>query len=609
MWKLSKTKQYINITRAWRFFKRFKVHPLEFFLPAMLSLAASVFDGLSLACLIPTIKGMLERDFNFVNNYPLAVRTLSIFYKVFGERQATILGVLIVAIVGSVIMKEIFAYSSSMAATSVVVRFKHNLRTQLYNRYLTFGKAFFDQNPTAHLYQILLNFTEEVAVKLLVLNNTLRSFFTLAVYLVIMSRISWQLTVFTIIMFPLLQIPALFIIGKIKRTSTDLAASTLRLSKKIANALSCIPLVKTNKMEEKESGWFAHASQRVNKFHFSIVKKQALLPHIHEFTTICAMISLVALMTFLLVKKGAGTIEGYLVFFFLLRRSAGSFNAFNRALTALATIKGPISEIAKVFNSKDKFIIPEGTKEFAGTKQEISLVNLSYSYPNGTKVLNNVNLKIKKGQTTAIVGKTGAGKTTLLSLLMRFYEAPPNTIFIDSNNIESFTLKSLRTRMGLISQETFLFNASLRFNIQYGVENNISEEELIDVLKKSRLYNFVSSLPKGLETEVGDRGVMLSGGEKQRVAICRAILKKADIILLDEATSSLDSITEKLVQEAIEEITKDNTAIVIAHRLSTIKHADKIVVMEQGKITEKGTLQNLLDKKGMFYLYWSAQSF
>ena len=234
--------------------------------------------------------------------------------------------------------------------------------------------------------------------------------------------------------------------------------------------------------------------------------------------------------------------------------------------------------------------------------------NLTFGYSDNRTILDDVSFTLTKGTMTAIVGPTGAGKSTIINLLMRYYECPEGTIFIDDKDIRKLTLNSYLHHTALVSQETLLLHDSLRNNITYGLDN-ISEEDLLDTVKRARLDSFVEALPEGLDTLIGDRGVKLSGGEKQRVSIARALLKGSDILILDEATSSLDSKTEKLIQEAIDEAVKGRTSIVIAHRLSTIKHADNIIVIEEGQCKEQGTLDELLAKKGAFHGLWEQQRF
>jgi subfamily B ATP-binding cassette protein MsbA len=298
-----------------------------------------------------------------------------------------------------------------------------------------------------------------------------------------------------------------------------------------------------------------------------------------------------------------------LLFFYLLKQASNRFYFLSIVKNSFARVAGPIAEITKIFDDRDKFFVISGKKEFPGLTDNIEFRNLNFSYIDKTQVLKDISLTIEKGKITALVGPTGAGKTTLINLILRFYECPPSSIFIDGTDIKEFSLSSLRKHMALVSQDALLFDDTLKNNIVYGLNREISEEELTGIAHKARLYDFIMKLPHKFDTYIGDRGVRLSGGEKQRVTIARALLKNTEILILDEATSSLDSKTEKLIQEAINEAIKGRTTIVIAHRLSTIKNADKIAVVEDGRFIEEGTLPVLLDKKGKFYEYWQEQKF
>lgn len=237
----------------------------------------------------------------------------------------------------------------------------------------------------------------------------------------------------------------------------------------------------------------------------------------------------------------------------------------------------------------------------------INFSNTSFRYPNGTSVFENLNLKIDAGQKIGLVGHSGAGKTTVTKLLLRFYDVSDGEILIDGQNIRNIKQDDLRRAISYVPQEPLLFHRSIKENISYGKED-ATLEEIIDCAKRARAHDFIMQLPMGYDTLVGERGIKLSGGERQRIAIARAMLKPAPILILDEATSSLDSISESAIQEALDELMKGKTTIAIAHRLSTIQKMDRIIVMEGGNIIEDGTHQELLDKKGVYFDLWSHQT-
>ena len=215
-------------------------------------------------------------------------------------------------------------------------------------------------------------------------------------------------------------------------------------------------------------------------------------------------------------------------------------------------------------------------------------------------VLSNLSLKIRAGDNIALVGRSGSGKSTLSSLLPRFYDFKEGEILLDGNNISDYPLKALRAQFAIVSQQVVLFNDTLANNICYGAEKVLSEEEIIEIAKKAHVWEFVKDLPQGLNTVVGENGVMLSGGQRQRIAIARAIVKDAPILILDEATSALDTESERLIQAALDELMKEKTSVVIAHRLSTIENADCIYVLDKGKVIEQGNHKSLLSQKGTY---------
>ena len=272
-------------------------------------------------------------------------------------------------------------------------------------------------------------------------------------------------------------------------------------------------------------------------------------------------------------------------------------------------VKNGIAAADRVFEilkQEDSMPDLKDAKELSEFKEGIELKNVSFKYEN-EYVLKDFSLKVKKGQTVALVGQSGSGKSTIANLLTRFYDVNEGSISIDGNDIKHITKTSLRSQIGLVTQDSILFNNSIRNNLKIGNEN-ATEDEIVEALKIANAWEFVKDLPEGIDTNIGDSGNSLSGGQKQRLSIARAVLKNSPIMVLDEATSALDTESEQLVQTALENMMKNRTSIVIAHRLSTIQNADCIVVMKQGKIVEQGKHQELLDQKGMYHKLVLLQS-
>ncbi|MGL4621313.1 MAG: ABC transporter ATP-binding protein, partial [Chroococcidiopsis sp.] len=247
-----------------------------------------------------------------------------------------------------------------------------------------------------------------------------------------------------------------------------------------------------------------------------------------------------------------------------------------------------------------------GKLQFSKLQRAIEFVSVDFGYDKKHSVLHNIKLTINRGEMTALVGSSGAGKTTLADLIPRFYDPTQGQIFIDGIDLQNYDIKSLRRKLAVVSQDTFIFNASVRDNIAYALEE-VDEEAVWEAARLANALEFIQKLPEGFDTQLGERGVRLSGGQRQRLAIARALLRDPDILILDEATSALDSVSERLIQESLEKLSQGRTVIAIAHRLSTIVRADKVVVLEQGRILEQGTYQELLQQRGNLWKYHQMQ--
>lgn len=601
-------KKLLKLKEINSFLKKINVKPTIFIFPIIFGLLAALFEGGSFGLLIPTVKGIIEGNAKFVNEMPYLSTIFSYIPPNFKSRSIKIFTILVLMTFTCVVLKNVFQYLSMISTSFQVWRFSNVLRKKIFERYLNFGKLYFDQNNIGRLQEILTGYTRQVALQLKDANSCIYSILVLLIYIIIMFKISWKLTIFIFIFSPLFALLMKGIINKIKKSSDDYIVNYSNLLKNLSNSLLCLPLIKAYTSENEEKKRFFRESNLVEENEFSIDRQRELISPLNEICVMVLILFLLGIVTYFIYIRREGEVAGYLVYFVILRRSINSFSAITRFQAILNAISGPAKEISTIFDSTDKFYMHEGENEFTGLKKKIEIKGLNFFYPGKGSGLKNVTLTLKKGEVTAIVGPSGGGKSTLLNILMRFYEPTTGTVKIDGEDIKSFTLKSYLSKFAYVSQEAFLFNDTLKNNLIYGIDNR-TDDEIAEAIKKANLEDLVCKLPHGVNTDVGDRGVKLSGGERQKLSIARAILKNADILVLDEATSSLDSVSEKQIQKAIHEVSHHKTSVIIAHRLSTIKHADKIVVLTQDGIIEEGTLEELLSTKGMFYKLWNEQMF
>lgn len=577
-----------------------------FWLAAALLLGSSMFDGVSIGLLYPLLDSMIHRD-NFSSAFRIPFVNQLIHTLVPGERFRTVFMLFLGVIIFSVLLKNVLLYTSQLIISQMTVSAENSLRTKLFDRYLSFSKTFFDANKIGNLCDLATTQISEGCEVLYHFHSIVEFALTSAVFLVILSWLSWKLTVLSLVLLPPLYFVMKSLGSRLVLSSNAKFDVDQKISVRLFEALGSMTLIRISTTERRESESFKEMSVSGKSTLFSIYKKLFFAPVFQEVFMTLIIALLFTICVFSLFKGKIESAATLLTFFIVLRRFSSSVSIVNSSWIAALRRAVQLEKVIQVFDDRDKQFVVSGQRHFAGLKDRIEFRNVSFEYAD-KRVLKDVSLIFPKGRMTALVGHTGSGKTSTVNLIPRFYDVTSGAILFDGVNVKDYDLTSLRHKIALVEQEPAILNRSIRENITYGLTSEITDEQLDDVVKKVRLYKTVQSLPQKYDTAVGDRGIRLSGGEKQRIALARALLKDPEIFIFDEATSSLDVETEQIIQDAMNYLIHDRTVIAIAHRLATIKRADNIVVLENGSVMEQGAFAELLSKKSRFYQYWNLQT-
>ncbi|MEC7857811.1 MAG: ABC transporter ATP-binding protein [Bacteroidota bacterium] len=529
----------------------------------------------------------------------------NIFYSHFNEliinngRQEALKFVCFVML-SSVFLANLFRYFSAIMIARVRVRVVTNLRNSLYDKIINFKINFFTDKKKGDVISRLTSDIQQIEHS--VINSVTVLFkepaFILGLFF-ILSTISTKLTFYTLVLVPI----SGYLISTVARHLKIKAAFSQTALGKINNiineTLDGIRIIKLFTANNFMRNRFKHEVNDYGKQNLSMYKRFELSNPITEFLGI-ATVALLLLIGGEMVLNNSSTISAseFIAFIIIFSQVLPPAKALT---TTFNTVQRGLASADRVFEYIDKVEIREedkGLDKIEYIKNSISFENVYFAYKN-ENVLKNISFEIKKGDKVAIVGPSGSGKSTIIDLLSKFYKVKSGDIKIDGKNINTYNTYDIRKLIGIVTQESLLFHDSIRNNITFG-SDKIDEKKMIEAAKVANAFNFISDLDDKFETEIGERGLKLSGGQRQRICIARAIYKDPPILIFDEATSSLDSKSEISVQKAVEEVMKDRTSIIIAHRLSTIKNVDKIIVIDNGKIVEMGSHQELI-KKDDFY--------
>jgi len=502
--------------------------------------------------------------------------------------------------------RGVFNYFASVYTELSQYNLVDRLRKQIFEQLQAVSISFFSKTRSGELINTITTEIERIKQAFGGFAFLLTSSLTVVVYFLSMFLLSWQLTVISVLLFTLLAVGLSTLNARIREASFGVTRASGEFTSTAMEFISGIRTVQAFATQDFERKRFYRASSNIVSAFSKAIRSWALVKPLADGLATTVLISMIIVAFAVFVTNGTLQVASLLTFFFVLFRLIPNLQNVNNVLAQLSTLYGSADNIKELLRTDNKQYFQDGEIKFLGLKRAIDFVSVDFGYDASNLVLHDITLTIEQGKMTALVGGSGAGKTTLADLIPRFYDPTQGKVLIDGVDLREFEINSLRRNMAVVSQDTFIFNTTVQNNIAYGTEGT-TEEAILEAARLANALEFIQEMPEGFDTQLGDRGVRLSGGQRQRIAIARALLRNPDILILDEATSALDSVSERLIQESLEKLAVGRTVIAIAHRLSTIASADKVVVLEQGRIVEQGKYQELLERRGKLWKYHQMQ--
>ncbi|MCZ8331457.1 MAG: ABC transporter ATP-binding protein [Flavobacterium sp.] len=552
---------------------------------------------------LPEYTGFIDAVGNWQDYIAYYVKQFSTEYGVQYGLMFTV-GIVLITF----LLKNLSNYLALKNLTKVKNGVLRDLREKMFAKIVSLPVSYYSEKRKGDVMARMLGDVNEVQNSFfMILELIVKEPLTIVFSLIAMVSISWKLTVFVFIFIPISGLVISKIGKSLKGKSTKAQQENGYLISITEETLTGLKVVKSYNAENFFSKTFNDSINRLYKLTNSIAKKNNLASPLSEFMGILVIGVLLVYGGNLVLVEGSLKGSDFIAYIGLAYNILTPAKAISKASYQVKNGLAAAERVFEVLEVENSITDTENAKELTSFNQSIELKNITFAY-NDEAVLKNFSLTIPKGKTVALVGQSGSGKSTIANLLTRFYEVNQGEILIDNHNIKEVTMKSLRSLTGLVTQDSIMFNGTIKDNIRLG-KLDASDDEIIEALKVANAYEFVKDLPSGIETNIGDSGNKLSGGQKQRLSIARAVLKNPPIMILDEATSALDTESEKFVQVALENMMQNRTSVVIAHRLSTIQKADVIVVMQKGEIVEQGNHDELIAKDGMYARLVSMQSF
>ncbi len=583
------------------------------------SLFYALFNSLTFLLIMPILKTMFDADYTFVyveKLPPLAFNqeyltalfnfTYSHLFTEYNPENVLLLLAIVTIFVS--LLSNLFRYMGAWTVENMRTRTLQRMRNEMFSKVVDMNVGYFSDQRKG---DIISKITSDVGVVQFCITNTLqvafREPFLIIGYTVMMVAISWELALFSVLFLPVV---ALIIGSIVKRLRHPARTSQQRMGELVSTldeSLSGIKVIKSYNATGYVKQKFYDLSEDLARLTLSMARRQQLASPMSEFLGISA-VGVILVFGGSLVFKDALSPEGFIAFIAMFSQITRPVRTFIDQFSNINQGIAAGERIFSIIDAQSEIQDKPGAIELDGLKDKIEFRDIHFSYDGSREVIEGISFEIKRGETVALVGPSGGGKSTLSELIPRFYDVKAGDILIDGVSVRDYTQDSLRAHMSVVAQDTVLFNDTIEGNIAMG-KAGATHEEIVEAARIANADCFIQEAPEGYQTNIGDRGVKLSGGQRQRLSIARAVLKNPEILILDEATSALDTESEKLVQDALNKLLVGRTSVVIAHRLSTIHNADKIIVVDHGRVAEQGTHTELLAKGGIYAKLIELQSF
>ena len=529
-------------------------------------------------------------------------------YILSGDKTDTLIKICVLILI-AFLLKNIFSYMQGYFMAFVEYASMKDLRDDAYKHLHKLPIGYFKSERVGNLISRFTNDVNIIQSSIsATFSNLIKEPLTIIVFLAIAISISWQLSLFAFIIVPVASLIIAWIGNKLKKQTMILQTKLADITSILQETISGVKIVKAFGMEQFENRRFMEETKNYFKIVIKTVRIRNLSAPFTEILSVIIGATVIYYGGLLVLVDGTLNASQFLGFLFAIFQMMPPIKELGSVNNRIQEASAAADRVFEIMNIEPHIKNIPNAIELKEFKNEIEFKNVSFNYEDSdVNVLNGLNFNVKRGEIIALVGPSGGGKSTLADLIPRFYDPTDGQILIDGNNIKKVTIESLRAKMGIVTQETFLFNTSIAENIAYGLKD-YPIEKIIEASKTANAHNFISEMPSGYETIIGERGVKLSGGQRQRLTIARALLKNPEIMIFDEATSALDNESEILVQEAIERLMLNRTTFVIAHRLSTIRNATNILVLDKGRIIQQGTHDLLIaEEKGLYKKLYEMQ--